>query len=303
MSITCKNNHKNPDGSKFCEICGEPLDPKKSPTTKLWLWITAAALILIGGCAWLYFSNRPKPAVVVIKVSTYPGKVGIVSGGGEYKLMDTITIKAMANRHGYMFTHWQDGNTDSIRTIVADRDREFVANFKEKPQPRPVPKFEITVESSNSEWGVVLGGNGTYDSLAVVTLEAIANDGFQFVSWDDGNIQPTRTIKATANQSFVASFKKKPSITPSSKPEPRVINVDWNGVATYTGPGLAGQPNGIGGKLVFYRDYQLDLKKIDGKKFEIKAGEVVEGTKFKEGKLIIGVGTLRRKDGTTQPIM
>jgi hypothetical protein len=69
-------------------------------------------------------------------------------------------------------------------------------------------------------------------------------------------------------------------------------------VAVYSGDIKDGQPYGSNGKLVFYRDYLLDLKKIEGTKLEIKAGETIEDTKFVNGKL--RQGNLHRKDGTTK---
>lgn len=244
-----------------------------------------------------------------ITVKTDDPDMGTVKGGGEYDSLAEIKIEAQP-KNGYRFVSWNDGNKECQRKVVADHDQEYEARFEKIPEtpgtPTPpkvtsIPKFLITVKSSDPNMGTVKG-EGIYDSLAPVTIEAIANNGYRFVSWDDGNTQKKRTFKVTANQKYVARFVEKPTETPPS--EPKEIEVDWNGVATYRGPGLGNKPDGIGGKLVFYKDYQLDLKKIDGRKLDIMAGEIIEPTKFKDGKLnIIGIGTLHRKDGTTHPIM
>lgn len=88
--------------------------------------------------------------------------------------------------------------------------------------------------------------------------------------------------------SLAALKNKKPAQTGGS--------TNWNGVASYNGPMQGGQPNGIGGKLTFKSNYQLDLKDGSGSKLDIRAGETIENTKFENGKL--RQGELHRKDGT-----
>ena len=298
------------EDSVFCEQCGKRVKPNK------WLFVFIATALLLGvGGLWYYLSHHvgkpqpePKPTYT-ISVKSSDEAMGTINGGGTYDTIITVTIEALANE-GYRFVTWNDGNKERQRNVITDCNQEYVAQFEKTPEtpeaPTPlkvttIPKFLITVESSDPYMGTVKG-EGTYDSLAPVTIEAIANNGYRFVSWDDGNTQRKRTFKVTNNQKYVARFVENLTVKPH--PGPGEIEVDWNGVATYRGPGLGNKPDGIGGKLVFYKDYQLDLKKIDGRKLDIKAGEIIEPTKFKDGKLnIIGIGTLHRKDGTTHPIM
>ena len=47
-------------------------------------------------------------------------------------------------------------------------------------------EFVVAVQSNNEEWGIVKGG-GTYAKGAEISIEAIANTGYKFVSWQDGN--------------------------------------------------------------------------------------------------------------------
>lgn len=296
------------EDSVFCEQCGKRVKPNK------WLFVFIATALLLGvGGLWFYLSHRdegpqPKPKpTYTISVKSSDEALGTVNGGGTYDTIITATIEALANE-GYRFVSWNDGNKERQRKVVTDHNQEYVAQFEverditpggsvEEPTTLIVPRFVITVEPSDRNMGTVKGG-GTYDSLTVVTIEAEAKDGYRFVSWSDGNKTATRTVTVISNQKYIAKFARE---TPPDAGGP--IKTLWNGVADYTGPGHGNIPDGIGGKLVFYQDYQLDLKRIDGRKLDIKAGEIIEGTKFKDGKLIIGVGTLHRKDGTTQPIM
>lgn len=380
--MKCKHcGNEIADGSKFCKRCGN----KVTHANHRLFFFVLFALLLVGGCIGVYYgikNSKVPVGKVTITVDTNDSTMGTVNGGGECARYDTITIEAVANmnyrfvswddgcedrirqvvadhdkkylaqfevipsvspspvtstvskfrisvkssdetmgtvkgedtydsltivtiealaKEGYHFISWNDGNTDSSRNVVADHNQEFMAFFE--PNSYPTTKFKITVKSSDPQRGTVTEG-GAFDSLTIITIKAMPKEGYEFASWNDGNKENPRTIKVTANQRFVAMFKEKPSVTPSPTPEPSDIKVDWNGVATYTGPGLGSQPDGFGGKLVFYKDYQLDLKKIDGRKLDIKAGEIIEPTKFKDGKLnIIGIGTLHRKDGTTHPIM
>lgn len=319
--MECKRCHKEiADDSVFCEHCGKRVRPNK------WLLFLIIVLILLLCCGgiWVYLSCRNEgetyPEKVTINVSTADKFKGTVSGAGSYFKNDTVEIIAIANE-GCRFVSWNDGNPDSIRQVIAVRDTVYEAQFdsitKEEtvhptpgpykiPEAQQIPKFTITVKTDDPNMGTVKGG-GEYDSLAEIKIEAQPKNGYQFVSWTDGNKNKKRTIKVTSSQTFVATFREKPStpreedvIQPSQE---GTIQINWNGVATYNGPGQGGTPHGVGGKLVFYKDYQLDLKHIDGKKLDIKAGDVIEDTKFKNGKLFIGIGTLHRKDGTTHPIM
>lgn len=321
IKIKCKHvkddgtecGHKNSIFASFCGGCGTPLNCKQKLLARLMILFLAVLLVAAG--LWFYIAHNgdkgPEPIQVSIKVFSQHPEFGDVRGDSTCCQFDTITIMAIA-KDGYRFVEWNDGNTDSIRTIVAESDKEYIARFEackspvsepvkdptnENPEPpvitHEVPKFKISVVSSDPNMGWVTG-EGVYDSLAPATIEAIAKEGYRFVSWNDGNKSVKRTIKVIANQSFSANFSEQPIVVPPT--QTKDIEVDWNGVATYRGPGHGNQPDGIG-KLSFYSDYQLDLKDIKGTKLDIKAGEFVKGAKFVQGKL--RQGTLHRKDGST----
>lgn len=287
------------EDSVFCEQCGKRVNPNK------WLYIIPAfALLLVGGCFWLILGhesgNEPQPRCsFTVSVLSGDEAMGTAKGGGTYDTITTITIEAEAN-NGCQFVGWNDGNKEICRKVTVDHDQKFVAQFEKKPEtPTPpkvtsIPKFLITVESSNPNMGTVTGG-GEYDSLTNVTIEAKAKTGYRFIKWNDGDRNHRRTIKVESNQKYVAEFDVKPVPLPAP---PKPAEIDWNGVAAYSGDIQDGKPYGSNGKLVFYRDYLLDLKKIEGTKLEIKAGESIEDTKFVNGKL--RQGTLHRKDGTTK---
>lgn len=67
-------------------------------------------------------------------------------------------------------------------------------------------KYTITAEANDATMGTVTGG-GEYALDATVVLTATPNNGFEFVSWNDGNTENPRTITVTADASYVAVFQ------------------------------------------------------------------------------------------------
>ena len=124
--------------------------------------------------------------------------LGQVMGSGVYPAGASVEIKAVPASYA-RFVKWDDGNTENPRTVVVDQDLEFVAEFVRAQQ------YTITVESSNSEWGYVLGG-GTFNEGTQIQITAIPNDGYVFTSWNDGNIENPRTVTVTGNATYTAQF-------------------------------------------------------------------------------------------------
>lgn len=71
-----------------------------------------------------------------------------------------------------------------------------------------IDKFNISVFSNSEEFGTVTGG-GIYEEGEVVTLSAIPNTDCEFVEWDDGVTDATRTIIVGENTktSYTAIFR------------------------------------------------------------------------------------------------
>ena len=65
----------------------------------------------------------------------------------------------------------------------------------------------IVVESSDTTMGTVRGGGG-YNSGDNITITATPNEGFEFVSWSDGNTDNPRTVTVTGDQKYTAMFVK-----------------------------------------------------------------------------------------------
>ena len=51
-----------------------------------------------------------------------------------------------------------------------------------------------------------MSGGGQYTSGQQATLSAIANSGYKFSRWNDGNTSATRSVTVVNNVSFIATF-------------------------------------------------------------------------------------------------
>ncbi|MCQ2276864.1 MAG: hypothetical protein MJZ87_07980 [Bacteroidales bacterium] len=68
-------------------------------------------------------------------------------------------------------------------------------------------QYTITANANDATMGTVNGG-GTYDVNSVVTLTAVANEGYEFVAWNDGNTENPRQITVTADAEYTATFQR-----------------------------------------------------------------------------------------------
>ena len=87
--------------------------------------------------------------------------------------------------------------------------------------------FELSVSANNEAYGRV---EVETQSCNVKTLTAIANNGYEFTGWNDGNTENPRTVTITSDTAFMAIFTEAvstPTITVT-------VNDATMGSATYT---------------------------------------------------------------------
>lgn len=63
--------------------------------------------------------------------------MGTAIGGGTYPKDTTIVLKAIPNE-GYHFLRWQDGNTDTVRSVIVNDNISFIAYFEKDEDPLAV---------------------------------------------------------------------------------------------------------------------------------------------------------------------
>ena len=68
--------------------------------------------------------------------------------------------------------------------------------------------YTVTVLVGSGGGGTVTG-SGEYNSGEQTTISANPNTGYDFVQWDDGDTNATRTITVTANKTYTATFAPK----------------------------------------------------------------------------------------------
>lgn len=297
--------------SVFCEQCGKRVKPNK------WLFIILAfALLLVGVGLWFLLGreseNMQQPKLsYTVSVLSADEAMGTAKGGGTYDTITTITIEAEAN-DGYRFVGWNDGNSDRLRKVVADHDQVYLARFDSivtmtpievpdsieedldtnddsevseipvVPETPVIPKFTIKVKTDDPNIGTVKGG-GEYDSLAEIKIEAHPKNGYQFVSWTDGNKNRIRKVKVLCNQEYTARFQKI-----ENKPI-ETYDLGWG---NYTGPMKDGKPDGRPGKVTVTRTH--DIIDASGNKITVYSGEKITATKFVNG--LLKYGEIHRKD-------
>ncbi|MBQ4390806.1 MAG: leucine-rich repeat protein [Paludibacteraceae bacterium] len=154
--------------------------------------------------------NYVQAANVTLTVTASPaagGQVRIANGSWTTSTNGTtsrsvpqstpMSISAQA-ASGYTFSKWNDGNTNATRAVQITKNTTYTATF--------IPNtVTLTVTSNNTNYGTVTGG-GTYNYGTSVTIKATPKTGYHFVQWSDGNTTASRSITATANASYQATF-------------------------------------------------------------------------------------------------
>lgn len=84
----------------------------------------------------------------------------------------------------------------------------FVSCKKDDKKDDSSKSYTITVKANDAAMGTVTGG-GSYAANASATLTATANNGYEFVQWQDGNKDNPRTITVTADATYTATFQAK----------------------------------------------------------------------------------------------
>ncbi|WP_457945435.1 Ig-like domain-containing protein [Caproiciproducens sp. LBM24188] len=133
-------------------------------------------------------------------VTVKPATNGSVTGAGVYDENSTVTLTATPSPH-YHFVKWinEDGSTAGTNsTYVINRLNSNVsvsAQFE-------VDTFTVMASGAN---GTITGG-GTYSYGTSVTLTAVPNPHFHFISWNDGLTSISRTLVVTQNVTLAANF-------------------------------------------------------------------------------------------------
>jgi len=122
---------------------------------------------------------------------------GKVLGAGSYRFGSNVLLRADA-ADGYQFVKWSDGNTDNPRTITVEEDKELSATFA-------IRSYTLKASVDFIDRGTIKG-NGVYEFGQIVTLEAVARQGYHFTHWSDGNTENPRQVTMLSDYEYQAQF-------------------------------------------------------------------------------------------------
>lgn len=135
---------------------------------------------------------------VWINVAAPEGSVRVVGDGKRFE-GDIVTLRVFP-KPGHTFVGWADGCTDNSRTFVLGAsDTTFHVLVKGA-------QVNVSADETDSLMGHV-EGTGTYASGDTVSLTAVANEGYKFVGWTDGDTLLTKTFVVWGDTALTALFE------------------------------------------------------------------------------------------------
>ena len=102
----------------------------------------------------------------------------------------------MPTKEGYEFAGWLP------KIQPATKDICYTTFFERNKIETPV--YTVNINGENCSLNI----NNQYPEGAVITVEAVADECFEFNQWSDGSKQNPRTITVTANTNLTAEFNK-----------------------------------------------------------------------------------------------
>ncbi len=154
-----------------------------------------------------YSSGGGGSGSYTVTATANPTEGGIVTGAGSYAAHSLCTLTATANE-GYTFVNWtRNGSvasTNPTYSFYVTENTTCVANFAQGT-------YTVTATANPTEGGSITG-TGTYSEGTNVTLNAIANEGYDFLNWtENGTVvstQATYSFTISANRNLVANFEE-----------------------------------------------------------------------------------------------
>jgi hypothetical protein len=142
----------------------------------------------------------------IYTITYLAGEGGTIVGSATQILYDGQSgeMVVASPQEGYVFVGWDDGLEDASRADAAEEDKVYTALFKEKENPTYTLRY--TAGEGGRIEGVAIQQINRGEGGNAVT--AIAEEGYRFVSWSDGNTEPTRADALEQDASFEAVFEK-----------------------------------------------------------------------------------------------
>ena len=111
-----------------------------------------------------------------------------------YSAGTSVTIGCRP-KSGYRFVQWNDGNTNSERTVVVNSDITYTAT---------VVKTYRIIAQDESVHHCNVRGTGVYDENSVAELTVVPFEGYMFSHWEDNSTDLPRYITVTEDKTVWA---------------------------------------------------------------------------------------------------
>ena len=136
-------------------------------------------------------------------VHDYSGEDGYTTGGGSYPYKAEISVTAYPN-YGYDFYSWEDGNTESTRTITVEGNLYLKPLFG-------AHLYNVTISVNDANMGSVnyIGEYQFYYKDEIELVASPVSEQYEFVGWSDGVIENPRTIIIENDFELTANFRLK----------------------------------------------------------------------------------------------
>ena len=159
------------------------------------------------------YTNGAPAAIdnVCISTPSYYVLTAVANGNGtvtrtpdaeSYKEGTSVILNAVADA-GYRFTSWSDGNKENPRTVVVNADMTLTAIFQDENLPL---QYMLNVTAGVGGSVTKSPDKALYDEGTVVTVTAVADEGYAFSQWSDGNTETTRKVTMDKDYVLQATF-------------------------------------------------------------------------------------------------
>lgn len=133
----------------------------------------------------------------------------------KHKLLYTLVLFASLQTFAQTNTYEYDANNRLTKVtygngVTVAYSYDALGNRTSKKVAVTATQYTITTNVSPANAGTVTGG-GTYYKDSSIELKAVANSGYKFSKWSDGNTDNPRTVIVTGNLSYIAQFVKSTS--------------------------------------------------------------------------------------------
>ena len=142
--------------------------------------------------------------VFSLTVSSADNTKGVTTPSGNYDEGDEIVIAAQP-KEGYHFTKWNDGVTDNPRIVEMIGNLTYTASFAAGAPVTPAgDSYLVNISGENCSLNI----SSQYPEGSKVSVEAVADECFEFQQWSDGDTSNPRIITVTEDADLTAQFNK-----------------------------------------------------------------------------------------------